>query len=231
MLNAFGIFGYYAAWSAHEDFPLAALLRLTGKIKLNWEGDNCFTDLSKELACLSSYIEKLQIKEETHYDECKLYCEAWQLQCSEDWFAVGDKVDWTCVMPAEYKNAHGIIIDFEEEHHGFAKYSISGIVAQIIAERSEFPKGERVVSYAQAKTIQEEILRADGHERILAMTKKLIELLGIHCYPQRCSGETLVGKGMQYLSNRGALLWIKTFIPYYCRVFSDTCFTTYFFVF
>ena len=36
---------------------------------------------------------------------------------------------------------------------------------------------------------------------------------------------------MQYLSNRGALLWIKTFIPYYCRVFSDTCFTTYFFVF
>lgn len=68
-------------------------------------------------------------------------------------------------MPAEYKNAHDIIIDFEEEHHGFAKYSVSGTVAQIIAERSEFSKGERVVSYAQAKTIQEEILRADGHEK------------------------------------------------------------------
>ena len=54
VLNAFGIFGYYAAWSAHEDFPLAALLRLTGNIELNWDGDNCFTDLSKELACLSS---------------------------------------------------------------------------------------------------------------------------------------------------------------------------------
>ena len=36
---------------------------------------------------------------------------------------------------------------------------------------------------------------------------------------------------MQYLSNRGALLWIKTFIPYYCRVFSDTCFTTFFLFF
>lgn len=172
VLNAFGIFGYYAAWSAHEDFPLAALLRLTGNIELNWDGDNCFTDLSKELACLSSYIEKLQIKEETHYDECKLYYEAWQLQCSEDTFAVGDKVDWTCVMPAEYKNAHGIIIDFEEEHHGFAKYSISGTVTQIIAERSEFPKGERVVSYPQAKTIQEEILRADGHEKDFSSDKE-----------------------------------------------------------
>ena len=71
-------------------------------------------------------------------------------------------------MSAEYKNAHGTIIDFEEEDHGFAKYSISGTVTQIIAERSEFPKGKCVVSYSQANTIQEEILRADGHEKDLS---------------------------------------------------------------
>lgn len=168
VLNAFGIHGYYTAWSDGVDFPLAALLHLTGKLQLNWDGDNCFTNLSKELECLSSYIEKLQIKEETHYDECKLYYEAWQLQSSGDPFEVGDKVDWTCVMSAEYKNAHGTIIDFEEEDHGFAKYSISGTVTQIIAERSEFPTGKCVVSYSQANTIQEEILRADGHEKDLS---------------------------------------------------------------
>lgn len=68
-------------------------------------------------------------------------------------------------MSAEYKNAHGIIIDFEEEDHGFAKYSISGTVSQIIAESSEFPKGKRVVSYSQTNTIQEKIFRADGYEK------------------------------------------------------------------
>lgn len=56
VLNAFGLFGYYAAWMNRVDFPLAALLRLTGKLELNWNGDYCSTDLSKEIECLSSYI-------------------------------------------------------------------------------------------------------------------------------------------------------------------------------
>lgn len=144
---------------------MAALLRLTGKLKLDWNGDYCSTDLSKEIECLSSYIENIQIKEETHFDECKIYYESWQLQCCGDPFAVNDKVDWTCIMPTEYKNAHGIILDFEEEHHGFATYSISGTVTQIIAERSEFPKGKRVVYYPLAETIQEEIYEANGYEK------------------------------------------------------------------
>lgn len=164
VLNAVGLYGYYAAWSDRAEFPLAALLRLAGNFQLEWNGDDCYTDLSKEIECLSSFIEKLEIKEETHYEECKLYYESWQLQCCGDPFAVGDKVDWTCAMPTEYKNAHGIILDFEEEHHGFATHSISGTVAQIIAERSEYPKGELVVYYHKAKTIQEKIVKANGYE-------------------------------------------------------------------
>ena len=165
VLNAFGLYGYYAAWMDHTDFPLSQLLHLTGKCKVEWNGDNCSSDLSKELECISSYIKELEIKEETHFDECKLYYESWQMQCCGDPFAVGDKVDWTCVIPSQYKNAHGIIIDFDEEHHGFATHSISGTVTRIIAERSEFAKGERVVCYNQAKTIQEEILTANGFEK------------------------------------------------------------------
>lgn len=165
VLNAFGLFGYYAAWMDRVDFPLAALLRLTGKLELNWNGDYCSTDLSKEIECLSSYINNIPIKEETHFDECRIYYESWQIQCCGDPFAINDKVDWTCAMPKEYKNAHGIIIDFEEDHHGFATHSISGTVTQIIAERSEFPKGKRVVCYPQAEIIQEEVYKANGYEK------------------------------------------------------------------
>ena len=165
VLNALGLYGYYAAWSDNKEFPLSQLLRLTGRLKLKWNEDYCHTELSKEIECLSSIIDNLEIKEETHYDECKIYYEAWQLQCCGDPFAVGDKVDWTCVMPTEYRNAHGIILDFEEEHHGFATHSICGTVAKIIAERSEFPRGKRITYYPQAETIQEEILKANGHEK------------------------------------------------------------------
>lgn len=105
--------------------------------------------------------------EETRMDACTIYYESWQLQCCGDPFSVGDKVEWTSMMPDNYKNAHGIIIDFEEDHHGFASHTISGTVTRIIAERSEFPKGKKEVWYHKARTIQEEITRADGWEREL----------------------------------------------------------------
>ncbi len=165
VLHAMGLYGYYTSWAGHEEFPLSLLLRLTGNIDLNNDGDSYWSELTKELECISNFTEEIKIKEETHYDECKLFYEAWQMQCCGDPFAVGDKVGWTCIEPREYKNAHGIILDFEEEHHGFATHSISGTVTQIIAERSEFPKGKRVVYYPQAKTIQEEISKADGREK------------------------------------------------------------------
>lgn len=166
VLNAFGLYGYYYSWSDHIDFPLACLLRITDMIKAHEkEGcDSYFTNLSKELNCIQEHISKLEITEETMMDNCIIYYESWQLQCCGRPFSVGDKVEWTCIMPQYYKNAHGIMLDFEEDHHGFATHSIVGTVSKIIAERSEFPKGKWVVWYHKAHTIQEEISHADGWE-------------------------------------------------------------------
>ena len=165
VLNAFGIYGYSASWMGQAVFPLGKLLRLTGKLELEWNEDFCWTDLSKEVECLSSHIEKLEIKEEKHYNECTIYYESWQIQCCGDPFEVGEKIDWTCIMPTDFKNAHGIVLDFQEEHHGFATHTICGTVDKIVAERSEFPKGKRIVRYEAAQTIQEEISKANGWEK------------------------------------------------------------------
>lgn len=164
ILNAFGLYGYQRSWQDNTDFPLTNLLHLTGKCKEIWKGDSCTTSLKEEIDCLSSYIIKLDITEEKHFDECTLFYESWQLQCCGDPFAVGDKVEWTCHMPSRYKNAHGIPIDFDEDHHASASHSIVGTVSKIIAERSEFPKGKREVWYNRAMTIKEEIQKADGWE-------------------------------------------------------------------
>ncbi len=164
VLNAFGLYGYRMSWLDRTDFPLAALLRITNEVTCVSHGDSYNSDLSTEIKCLQEHISKLEITEETKMDECTIYYEAWQLQCCGEPFTVGDTVEWTCVMPEEYKNAHGIIIDLVEEHHGFATHTVTGIVTRIIAERSEFPKGKREVWYKKARTIKEELKRADGWE-------------------------------------------------------------------
>lgn len=164
ILNAFGLCGYRKSWQRDEDFPLTNLLRLTGKCKQLWKGDNCTSDLQEEIDCLAANISDLVIKEETHFDDCTIYYESWQIQCCGESFCVGDKIEWTCHMPYEFKNAHGIPLDFEEDHHDSATHTITGTVTKIIAERSEFPKGKRVVWYEKAKTIQEMLSSADGHE-------------------------------------------------------------------
>lgn len=164
VLNAFGLYGYRHSWLNYTDFPLTNLLRLTGKCDEIWKGDSCCTNISKEIGVLQEYISKLEITKETKMDSCTLYYESWQMQCCGDPFAVGDKVEWTCISPSAYKNAHGTIIDFDEDHHGFATHAIEGVVTKINAERSEFPKGKREVWYDKAETIREELQHADGWE-------------------------------------------------------------------
>ena len=61
VLNTFGLYGYYVAWLDRQEFPLSQLLRLTDKLKLTWNGDNCSTDLAKEMECLSAFAEQLEI--------------------------------------------------------------------------------------------------------------------------------------------------------------------------
>lgn len=165
VLNAFGIYGYYRSWQDHVDFPLANLLRITGKIDELWKGDSCTSNISKEMECIREFVKKWDIvTKERELDWCTIYYDSWQIQCCGEPFSVGDKIEWTCCMPRETKNAHGIIIYFEEEHHGFPTHTITGNVSKIIAERSEFPKDEREVWYEKADIIREELQNADGWE-------------------------------------------------------------------
>lgn len=164
VLNAFGLYGYRRSWMMDTEFPLSNLLYITGKCEEIWKGDACSTDIIKELEYLQHFLKEPELTVETSYAECSVYYEAWQLQCCGSPFSVGDTVEWSCILPEAYKNAHGILIDFEEEHHGFATHTITGIVEKIIAERSEFPKGERETWYNRAKCVHEEIPSANGWE-------------------------------------------------------------------
>ena len=169
VLNAFGIYGYYRSWQDNMDFPLANLLRISGKIDELWKGDSCTSNISKEIDCIKEYAKRWEVTTvERELDWCTIYYESWQIQCCGKPFSVGEKIEWTCCIPQETKNAHGIIIDFEEEHHGFPTHTITGTVSKIIAERSEFPKGLREVWYEKADIIREELQKADGWESHLS---------------------------------------------------------------
>ena len=166
LLNAFGLHGYLCSWQGGTEFPIGKLLCISGFNSKIWKRDSCCTNISEELDFIQNQLSELKIKEETKMSECTIYYESWQLQCCGAPFSIGDKVEWTCIMPTGYKNAHGIVLDFEEEHHGFATHSITGTVAKILVERSEFPKGKREAWYDRAATIQEEIRSANGRESL-----------------------------------------------------------------
>lgn len=165
VLNAFGLYGYRCSWAGHSDFPLANLLRITGKIKgVQYDGcDSYKSNFSREMECIQEYISNLKITEETAMEKCVIYYESWQIQCCGDPFSVGDKVEWGCLQ-SKIKNAHGILLDFDEDHHGFATHEITGIVSKITAERSEYPKGQKEVWYDRSDVIRDELQHADGWE-------------------------------------------------------------------
>ncbi len=171
VLNAFGLWGYRQSWMSNEEFPLAGLLCLTGKINNLWKNDSCTTSIVEEINLLQQYVSKIDMAEETIMDVCAIYYESWQLQCCGDPFSVGEKVEWTC-HKSDIKSAHGVILDFDEDHHGFATHSITGIVTKIIAERSETPKGTKPLWYERIQTIQEEIQSANGRESVLEDDEK-----------------------------------------------------------
>ena len=165
VLRAFGLYGYRCSWQNQTDFPLASLLRITKKCYRVWNGDSCYSDISKEIECLQEFLPKAStIDKVVKMDECVVYYESWQIQCCGDPFAVGDTVEWTCVYPSLTKHAHGILIDCDEEHHIGDTHKVRGTISKIIVERSEFPKGKREVWYESAGVIHEEVQKADGWE-------------------------------------------------------------------
>ncbi len=149
VLNAFGLAGFRASWAGQTEFPLAPLLRLTGKVSIATpvDSDSYTSSIAEEVACLSAYIGKNEITEESHLGLCNIYYHAWQLQCCGEPFRVGDRVDWTCEVPSKPTNVSDIIVDFTEEHHGSETHSISGVVDKIMMERRvESPKKEQELS-------------------------------------------------------------------------------------
>lgn len=163
VLKSFGIRGFRASWQDDEEFPLGALLEISRKADECYV-DACCSDLSKEIGYITGYMKVLESDEEKQYSQCTVYCKSWQTPCCGEPFAIGDRVVWGCSVALDIKNAHGYIVDFEEEHHGLPTYTIFGAISRIIAERSEFPKGERVVSYHKACVIQSDITKADEYE-------------------------------------------------------------------
>lgn len=168
VLRAFGFYGYRVSLQADSDFPIGKLLKISGYDNyINKSDSNC-SDITKELEYLQECLAK-PIAVEAFYDRCSIYLEACQLQYSEDLFAVGERVKWPCAIANEYKNAHGFINDFEVQDNGFATHAITGTVSKIITERSEYPKGKRVVWYHKAKCIHEEITSVDRLENELVI--------------------------------------------------------------
>lgn len=97
-------------------------------------------------------------------EKCIIYYESWQLQCCGDPFSVGERVEWSCIKPGRFKEAHGIKLDFVEEHHIGDTHLVSGTVNRILAERSEVPYTEAPIVYELVDVIREEIQHADGWE-------------------------------------------------------------------
>lgn len=164
VLNSFGIRGFRTAWQNDEEFPLGALLEISGKADDEFHIDACCSNLPDEIECMTNYMKILEPQKETHYNQCSIYYESWQMQCCGAPFDVGEQVDWTCHVASEIKNAHGFVIDFEEDHHDFSTHSITGTISKIIAEYSECPKGKKMVYYHQTPVIHSEVQRADGYE-------------------------------------------------------------------
>ena len=157
VLNAFGLYGYRLAWLNDEDFPITNLLHISSESEELGEDGSFTTDISKEINAIQRNISNMRITKKTKMDDCTVYYDSWQIQCCGDPFSVGDMIEWTCIAPSLSKNAHGRIIDFDEEHHGSATHTITGTVSKIIVERSEFPKGKREANYVKAETKYEEI--------------------------------------------------------------------------
>lgn len=164
VLRSFGIMGFRSSWQDNQEFFLGALLSIYGKSDDRYYMGRRNSDLTKEMEIMATYMRNFEPQEEKHYDQCTIYYESWQIQCCGDPFAVGEKIDWQCTIAPGANNAHGYIIDFEEEHHYGATHSISGTVSKIIAERSEFPKGKGEVYYHAANVIHTELQQADGYE-------------------------------------------------------------------
>lgn len=163
VLNAFGLYGYRAAWAAHTELPISSFLLICRQYDMD---DICYFDctsnLAKEVEFLQQHSKRGRIDSVTVMDACTLYYNAWQMQCCGEPFSVGEKVSFTCIVPSHPFATHGTIYDIKEEHYGNETHIVTGIVKRILVEQSDTPKGEKVIDYNKIMTDKRIVQCADG---------------------------------------------------------------------
>lgn len=166
VINTLGLYGYQCSWSDNLEFPLSSLLRISTTIKPQQLGDceSYITDVFREIECISQHLSNKGIIHEKRFDYSKIYIEGWQIVDDNASFSIGQEIDWTCKLPEYYKYAHGIIMDFEADSHGFATHSIKGSISKIMEEWSELLQGKGEVWYHKAYTHKEERLSVKGKD-------------------------------------------------------------------
>ena len=101
------------------------------------------SQIEEETKYIDDFMQNLKPNQVVEMSECVVYYEAWQLNCCGEPFSVGDEVEWRCIVPMRYKNVHGVLLDFEEKHHGESSLLVKGKISRILAEKLEFPKNMR----------------------------------------------------------------------------------------
>lgn len=140
MLNLLGLYGYRCSWNDDTDFPLVNLMIITGAYNNKPGKGTTFSDIETETAYIQKLANTPVLLQDISMSECVVYYEAWQLNCCGEPFSLGDEVEWRCIMPRRYKNVHGVLLDFEEMHHGVSSHYVKGKISRILAEWLEFPK-------------------------------------------------------------------------------------------
>ena len=94
-----------------------------------------------------------------------VFYESWQIQCCGKPFKIGDRVRWSCVLPADKeKTICGHKIDFNEEHHGNETHSIIGSITDILSVTQKDSPNKKSYEFDQSKLMLNNLVAADGYE-------------------------------------------------------------------
>lgn len=163
VLKAFGLYGYRNAWASDTEFPLSQLMLICELYNMEDARRIGYTsDFADEADFLKQHSFAEKYDTEKQLDECALFYDAWQMQCCGKQFSVGDKVNWTCVVPTHPEVAGGRLVDFYEDHHKDFTHKITGTVTKIISQFSDSDKGKKIISYDTEWIYEEAMDIADG---------------------------------------------------------------------
>lgn len=94
-----------------------------------------------------------------------IFYESWQIQCCGKPFKIGDRVRWSCVLPADKEqtiSSHKI--DYNEEHHGNETHSIIGSIIDILSVIQKDSPNKKSYEFDPSKLMLTNLVAADGYE-------------------------------------------------------------------